>query len=84
MGLTFTKKTLPGKPALHRAALTPKGETLELIKYLITQGADVNAKDREGNTPLFIAYAVKNDEVVNLINQFRCRYNNKKQYWRNL
>ena len=52
---------------LHRAALTPKGETLELMKYLILKGADVNAKDSNGNTPLFIAYAVNNNDAVNLL-----------------
>ena len=30
-------------------------------------GADVNAKDNEGNTPLFVAYAVKNNDAVNLL-----------------
>ena len=56
-----------GQTVLHRAALTPKGETLELMKYLILKGADVNAKDSNGNTPLFIAYAVNNNDTVNLL-----------------
>ncbi len=56
-----------GQTVLHRAALTPKGETLELMKYLILKGADVNAKDSNGNTPLFIAYAVNNNDAVNLL-----------------
>ncbi len=56
-----------GQTVLHRAALTPKGETLELMKYLILKGADVNAKDSNGNTPLFIAYAVNNNDAVDLL-----------------
>ena len=56
-----------GQTVLHRASLTPKGETLELMKYLILKGADVNAKDSNGNTPLFIAYAVNNNDAVNLL-----------------
>ena len=66
-GADIHQKDFAGQTALHRAALTPKGETLELMKYLIAAGADVNAKDNEGNTPLFVAYAVKNNDAVNLL-----------------
>lgn len=66
-GANIHQKDFAGQTSLHRAALTPKGETLELMRYLIAKKADVNAKDLEGNTPLFIAYALKNDDAVNLL-----------------
>lgn len=66
-GANVNQKDFAGQTALHKAALTPRGETLELMKYLIAKGADVNAQDLEGNTPLFIAFAIKNSDAVNLL-----------------
>jgi len=66
-GADIHQKDFAGQTALHRAALTPKGETSGLIKYLIAKGADINAKDNDGNTPLHVAYAAKNDDTVNLL-----------------
>ena len=46
------KKTTWGDTALHRAADCGNVEILEL---LLSNGADINAKDRNGNTPLHLA-----------------------------
>lgn len=66
-GANVNQKDFAGQTALHKAALTPRGETLELMKYLIAKGADVNVQDLEGNTPLFIASSIKNSDAVNLL-----------------
>lgn len=38
-----------------------------IIKLLINAGANVNAKDKNGNTPLMFASIIKNSEIVNLL-----------------
>ena len=37
------------------------------MKFLIERGANVNAQDINGNTPLFIAYSCNNISAVNLL-----------------
>ena len=44
-------------------------EKLEVVKELLSKGADVNAKDNKGNTAL--TYALKNQENKNLIQILR-------------
>jgi ankyrin repeat protein len=39
----------------------------ELIKYLIAQGCDINAKDEKGETALDKAVALKNIRVADLL-----------------
>lgn len=41
-----------GRTALHAAALLGQ---LELARFLLSKGADVNARDRDGSTPLMIS-----------------------------
>jgi uncharacterized protein len=50
-----------GNTALHEAAF--RGY-LELVNYLITEGAAINAKNYMGNSPLMMAVINKQNEVV--------------------
>lgn len=61
------KDSIRGRTALHHAAEIPSNLTVEPIKYLIQKGADLNSQDLNGDTPLFIAEAVDNKEVVQIL-----------------
>lgn len=50
-----------GRNALHHA--TEKGDAVE-VDQLIEHGLDIFNKDKEGNTPLHIAYRMKNMKVL--------------------
>lgn len=66
-GAAINEKDFDGRAPLHRAALIPQGETLKILEYLIEKGADVNVQDNDGNTPLFVAFASRNQDVVDLL-----------------
>ena len=54
-----------GYTALHYAA--SNGKT-EILKLLLSNGADVNAKNRDGNiTPLFLANLEGHTEIIELL-----------------
>ena len=52
---------------LHIAATNPPEITLAPLQYLIKKGANLNVQDNNGNTPLFWAYALKNDRAINIL-----------------
>lgn len=54
-------KNIGGATALHIAA---RNKNLELIKILITNGADVNISDNDGWTPLMRAASSNSPEIV--------------------
>lgn len=54
-------KSPEGLTALHIAA--DRGY-LEVVKYLIEQGSDVNAVDDNGDTPIHVAFESQEDEVI--------------------
>ncbi|KAK0705582.1 ankyrin repeat-containing domain protein, partial [Lasiosphaeris hirsuta] len=53
-----------GLTALHKAV---HGDHLEIAKLLLQHGADVNAKDPEGRTPLCTAVTRRNREMVQFL-----------------
>ncbi|GAA5912185.1 uncharacterized protein JCM6883_000590 [Sporobolomyces salmoneus] len=53
-----------GYSALHLA--TDRGN-LEVVKILIARGADKDAKDEDGNTPLDLARLAEHDSIVTLL-----------------
>lgn len=60
----LTKPSAVGWTALHYAAIN--GD-VELVKYLIKHGADVNKATGEGSTPLYLAQLAKQEEIVKLL-----------------
>ena len=55
-----------GDNALH--AIVRKEKQLDVIKYFLAKGVDVNKADNDGNTPFMLAAAANNDlEVINLL-----------------
>jgi ankyrin repeat protein len=37
---------------------------LKVVKFLIDKGADINAKDEDGETPLSLASAISHPEII--------------------
>lgn len=67
-GANINKKdTIKERTALHHAVEIPSDITLEPTKFLIQNGADINSRDINGDTPLFIAAAVNNKEAVKIL-----------------
>jgi ankyrin repeat protein len=50
--------------ALHYAAIN--GD-VELVKYLIKYGANVNKATGDGSTPLYLAQLGKHEEIIKLL-----------------
>ncbi len=42
-------------------------EKVDLVKYLILQGADVNLKAKDGTTALSLAIKEKNEEIIKML-----------------
>ena len=61
---SLTKKSAAGWTALHYAVVN--GD-IELVKYLIRYGANVNKSTGEGSTPLFLAKLGNHEEVVQIL-----------------
>ncbi|MEO1219597.1 MAG: ankyrin repeat domain-containing protein [Bacteroidota bacterium] len=60
-GYNTTLSCHEGELRLHIAAAN---HDCQLLEYLISKGADINARDNEGKTPLHIAAAARNYPVV--------------------
>jgi len=60
----LTKQSAVGWTALHYAAIN--GD-VELVKYLIKYGANVNQTTGEGSTPLYLAQLGNHEEIVKLL-----------------
>ena len=61
-----------GWTALHYAA---GYGFFELVALLIEKGADLNARDDAGKTPLQVAIEMKQDKVVELLGQMSATQN---------
>lgn len=68
-GADINKKS-NGIAPLHFAADVPNNEKPILLKYLLEKGADVNIRDFQGSTPLFVANFADNKEVIDLLIKF--------------
>ena len=54
---------------IHLATMNPSEITIEPLIFLIQQGADINAQDIDGNTPLFWAYGSRDEQIVSLLKE---------------
>ena len=52
---------------MHVAALNIRGDSIKMVQHLLNAGADVNAVDSEGNTPLFHAVMESDPAMVTLM-----------------
>jgi ankyrin repeat protein len=58
------RDTRDGQTALHGAAV--EGQ-VKVIEYLVSRGADVNAVDRFGDSPLEVAITGKHNEAAQVL-----------------
>lgn len=66
-GADFDKQDVNRRTALYFAADAPAGTPTDALRFLIVRGANVNIQDIDGNTPLIIAAANKNQDAVDLL-----------------
>ncbi|WP_169192984.1 ankyrin repeat domain-containing protein [Anaplasma platys] len=52
-----------------------KNDSLDVVRYLLSIGADINAKDNSGDTPLSIAISRGNTEIINALAEIKVQYN---------
>ncbi|WP_088071867.1 ankyrin repeat domain-containing protein [Gottfriedia luciferensis] len=62
---------IPQNTALHAAIAGAK--SIEIIEFLLTNGADPNLTDSEGNTPLHIAAFEGNSVIADLLVKFNAK-----------
>jgi len=63
--INYIRKDI-GESAFHMAVYRSHG-SLEIVKLMIKYGADINLKDRRGQTPLNYAVSGGNKEIVNFL-----------------
>ena len=61
-------KTNRGRTALHLAAVSEYSNTA-VLKYLVINGADIDAVDNDGNTPLMLAASRNRYDTVEMLAQ---------------
>lgn len=64
MGIDLCVCDYDQRSALHIAV---NHEHIEVVKYLLSEGANVHAKDKNGETPLHIAMKSMNYEIISLL-----------------
>lgn len=52
---------------LHYAALNVSAKAVEITRTLLDFGADVNSRDRDGRTPLYVASETGKTRVIPLL-----------------
>ena len=66
-GADINKTDVQHQSLLHHAVINPQYVSSDFIKYLVEQGANINAQDDNGNTPFFIAFGLKNKKAVEVL-----------------
>lgn len=75
--VTVTTKDVKGKGLLDKAMATGN---LATVKFFIEQGADINAQDEQGNTPLDRMLASSNQPMVTLLKSAGAKRNINKKF----
>lgn len=65
--LSEKSERLPGKNEWPLIMVAAEAGSVESVKYLISQGADVNYHDNHGISPLLLAVVRKNLEIIKLL-----------------
>ena len=52
-----------------------KNNALDVVRYLLTLGVDIDVKNKSGDTPLSIAISTGNTEIINAIAEIKVQYN---------
>lgn len=63
-----------GRTALHEAVL---GRSMDIVKFLVNNGADLNVSDWKGKTPLFYAIDYNGIEIVTFLLASGCAVNSR-------
>ena len=66
-GADVNGRDVQNQSVLHHAVINPQYASTEFIKYLADKGANINAQDVYGHTPLFIAFGLKNKNAVDTL-----------------
>lgn len=66
-GADVNGRDAQNQSVLHHAVINPQYASTDFIKYLVDKGANINAQDVYGHTPLFIASGLKNENAVNAL-----------------
>ena len=75
--VNFEKRDASGRLPLHYAI---RKHNFKMVKILVENGADVNAKDGQGDTPLYVAdYYIHNKEMVELLKEHGADYGGKAE-----
>lgn len=64
---------------IHLAAINPENTTMEILNYVIKKGANLNVRDKYGNTPLFWAHGAGNIDAVAALKQAGADVNIKNE-----
>ncbi|MCH2245520.1 MAG: ankyrin repeat domain-containing protein [Crocosphaera sp.] len=81
-GVKFNKSDLQRCGILLYTLIAVLAENKEMLELLINHGADVNAKDKSGITPLHHGVSIANKEIVQLLINHGADVNAKDDYVR--
>jgi ankyrin repeat protein len=66
-GIEIDAKDNEGLTALHLAAMSDMGDSAQRLDVLLSYGADLNVRTRQGKTPLHLACRARNASAVALL-----------------
>ncbi|SNW62059.1 Ankyrin-repeat protein [Orpheovirus IHUMI-LCC2] len=80
--IDINERVRKGPTLLHLVCVGDNEKNKNLFNYLLHNGADINAKDRNGLTPIFYALVNKNIEFFRILLQdYVCEYDERLYYY---